>query len=91
MYGGSWRETIGSAVFFEETEPVPKRCYFSEKVQKPLKYFAKTQKALHMKRIFISEKESSVSKVEEQITEVTSDVKLKTEVHLNDEDISMSV
>lgn len=49
---------MGTATFFEETTRTPKKCYFSTDVPKPLKFFAKTQKALQMKRVFITPKNS---------------------------------
>jgi hypothetical protein len=49
-------------VFFEESEPVPKKTYFSVDVPKPLKYAAKTQKILNMNRVFVTAKETMSSK-----------------------------
>lgn len=69
VFGGSWNEVVGTALFFEPTAPVPKRCYFSEKVSKPLKYFNKTTKQLNLKRIFISEKLNPSSADEAQATD----------------------
>lgn len=58
-FGGNWVDTVGTAVFFEETAPPPKRCYFSADVAKPLKYLAKTHKCLSLKRIFVSSKDDT--------------------------------
>lgn len=73
VFGGSWNEVVGTALFFEATAPVPRRCYFSEKVSKPLKYSDKTTKQLNLKRIFVSEKLNSSKPVDEPQTTDSSD------------------
>lgn len=54
VFGGSWEEIIGTAIFFEETEPVQRKTYFSTNISKPLEFAAKTQKTLNMKRVFVT-------------------------------------
>lgn len=56
-----WMDTIGTATFFEETSPVPRKCYFSTDTPKLAKFLAKTKKSLHMRRIFITSKTSSTT------------------------------
>ncbi|XP_014270698.1 general transcription factor 3C polypeptide 6 [Halyomorpha halys] len=55
VYQGEWRDTVGTHLFFEEVEenhqnPDP---LFSENPEKTLSYRFKTDKLLHMSRIFL--------------------------------------
>lgn len=61
IYSGRWRDTVGTALFFEEVEPPPPADpVFSNVPRKMLKYCCKTRKALELSRVFINRKKKDI-------------------------------
>ena len=61
VFTGSYEHTMGTNVLFEEDEKKVKKCdpVFCKKPPRMLKYICKTTKKLNMKRVFVSEKNTS--------------------------------
>lgn len=67
IYSGTWRDAVGTALFFEEVKPPPPADpVFSSVPAKMLQYLCKTRKTLEMSRVFINRKKKDVDEVQRE-------------------------
>lgn len=58
VFQGEWKDTSGTHVMFEEGDCLRTDPLFSETPEKQMYYTCKTDKMLHMSRIFVNPKEN---------------------------------
>lgn len=58
VFQGEWKNTLGTHVMFEEGDCIRSDPLFSEPPEKQMYYASKTDKILHMSRIFVNSKKN---------------------------------
>ncbi|KAL1131546.1 hypothetical protein AAG570_011163 [Ranatra chinensis] len=79
VFKGEWKDTTGTLIFFQEDDTEPKMdVLMTSPPSKMLKFTCKTNKLLHMSRIFVNlktkkDKEESVAKVGDTLASMDID------------------